>query len=65
MVRWRYSRFSRATGSSSARDGHVMDTWNPADWQLWRERWEGAFVVRATALLFAFGALVAAGAVAR
>lgn len=43
----------------------LMDTWNPADppadWQRWRERWEGAFVVRATALLLAFGSLVAAG----
>ena len=47
----------------------LMDTWNPADppadWQRWRERWEGAFVVRATALLLAFCCLVAAGAVVR
>ena len=47
----------------------LMDTWNPADppadWQRWRERWEGAFVVRAAALLLAFGCLVAAGALLR
>lgn len=47
----------------------LMDTWDPAeppaDWQRWRERWEGAFVVRATALLGAFGCLVATGVVIR
>ncbi|HEY4021239.1 MAG TPA: hypothetical protein VGM75_21305 [Pseudonocardiaceae bacterium] len=47
----------------------LMDTWNPADppadWQRWRERWEGAFVVRATALLLAFCCVIGAGAVAR
>ena len=46
-----------------------MDAWDPAappaDWQRWRERWEGAFVVRAAALLLAFCCLVAAGAVLR
>lgn len=47
----------------------LMDTWNPADppadWQRWRERWEGAFVVRATALLLAFCCLVGAGVLVR
>lgn len=46
-----------------------MDTWDPAeppaDWQRWRERWEGAFVVRATALLIAFGCLVGVGVLVR
>jgi hypothetical protein len=45
-----------------------MDTWDPAappaDWQRWRERWEGAFVVRATALLIAFCCVVGAGILA-
>jgi hypothetical protein len=47
----------------------LMVAWNPAeppaDWQRWRVRWEGAFVVRAIALLFAFGCVVGAGVLLR